>query len=127
MSDFFKKRTTVTSRLEKVKALEPPTMTFCLEPPLKPSAFSPYKLKTAKEILNYDSPNETLGQRFDKVSYKMGTDFTIVYNLTALNGRSDEGLLLETNGSFDVLPIQTNYLGTCYKVQPQIYYHLNAI
>ena len=121
MSDFLKKRTTVTSRIEKVKALEPPTMTFCLEPPFKPSAFLPYKLKTAKEIFFYDFPNETLGQRFDKVSYKMGIDFTIMYSLSELNGGSDEGLLHEQNPSFDVIPIQTFYIGTCYKVQPRFY------
>ena len=120
MNDFFKKRTTVTSRLEKVKALEPPTMTFCLEPPFKSSAFLPYKLTKAADILYHDFPNETLGQRFDTVSYKIGFDFNIAYNLIALNGGpgSNEGFLQETNHLFDVQPIQTIHLGTCYKVQP---------
>ena len=45
-----------------------------MDPPFKTSAFVPYKLKYSMDILRQDFPNETLEQRYGKVSYKMGAD-----------------------------------------------------
>ena len=118
MGDFFKKRTTVSSRLEEVESLEPPTITICMDPPFKTSVFAPYKLRNAWNIFTQDFPNETLGQRFDKVSYKLGVDFNLFGNLL-VNGKWYQGNVSnENNPLFDVLPIQTSFHGTCYKIQP---------
>ena len=120
MSDFFKRRTTIADRREKVKALEPPTFTICLYPPFKASKYSAYNLSTPPEIFFYDFPNETLAQRFDKVGFHLGTDFHISY-LIELNGESQiwgqPQQLLKDDKYFTVLPIQTFWHGTCTKIQ----------
>ena len=72
-------------------------MTICIDPPFKTSAFVPYKSKYTMDILRQDFPNETLEQRYDKVSYKMGADFKIDYDLISLNGNSDRGNLYKNN------------------------------
>ena len=120
MRDFFRRRTTIASRREEVKALEPPTFTICLNPPFKASEYSGYKLNTPEDIFWNDFPNETLGQRFDKVSFKLGTDFNLSYNIE-LKGETDQGWLplLKNDKYFEVLPIQTFFHGTCTKVQPR--------
>ena len=122
MSDFFKRRTTIADRREKVKALEPPTFTICLYPPFKASKYSAYNLFTPHEIFWFDFPNETLGQRFDKVSFHLGTDFHISY-VIQLNGESENWVqpyqLLKDDKYFTVLPIKTFWHGTCTKIQPR--------
>ena len=91
-------------------------------PPFKTSAFAyaPYKFKQPWDIFTHDFPNETLGQRFDKVSYKFGIDFNLSYSLK-FNGQKDEDNLNshEKNSFFNVQPIQTINHGTCFKVQPK--------
>ena len=120
MSYFFKRRTTIASQREEVKALEPPTFTICLDPPFKASEYLGYKLNTPEEIFFHDFPNETLGQRFHKVSFHMGTDFNLSYNIL-LNGKSDQGRLLHLKNDkyFEVLQFQTYFHGTCSKIQPR--------
>ena len=122
MSDFFKRRTTIADRREKVKALEPPTFTICLYPPFKASKYSGYNLTSPPEIFWFDFPNETLAQRFDKVSFHLGTDFHISY-LIELNGESliwgQPQQLINDDKYFTVLPIQTFWHGTCSKIQPK--------
>ena len=122
MSDFFKRRTTIADRREDVKALEPPTFTICLDPPFKASEYSDYNLSYPFEIFWHDFPNETLGQRFDKVSFQLGTDFHISYYIE-LNGESTNwdqpDQLLKDDKYFTVLPIQTGWYGTCIKIQPR--------
>ena len=78
---------------EEVKALELPTFTICLDPPFKASQYLGCKLNTPEKIFLHDFPNETLGQRIHKVSFHMGTDFNISYNIS-LNGKYDQGRLL---------------------------------
>ena len=135
MSDFFQRRTTISSRMEEVKILEPPMFTICLDPPFKSSKYLGYKLNTPADILFNDFPNETIGQRFDKVSFHMGTDFHLSYNIE-LNVESDwrHRQLLKNDKYFEVLPIQTFYHGTCTKIQPRfsiisvpfiLWFHLN--
>ena len=46
MNDYFMDRTTVSSRLESVDILEPPTIVTCVRPRYKPSVSSQYGLKT---------------------------------------------------------------------------------
>ena len=121
MSDFFKRRTTIASRREEVKALEPPTFTICLDPPFKASEYSAYKLNYPNEISWYDFPNETLGQRFDKVSFQLGTDFHISY-IIQLNGEPITWWPhrpLKNDEYFAIHPIQTYRHGTCTKIQPR--------
>ena len=103
MSDFFRRRTTIASRREEVKTLEPPTFTICLDPPFKASKYLGYKLNTPADILFNDFPNETIGQRLDKVSFHMGTDFHLSYNVE-LNGESDwrHRQLLKNDKYFEV-------------------------
>ena len=47
MEDFIQGRTTITSRLEKVNFLEPPTLTLCFDPPFKLSIFEKYGVNEA--------------------------------------------------------------------------------
>ena len=123
MSDFFKRRLTIASIREEVKALEPPTFTICLDPPFKASEYLGYKLNTPEDIFWNDFPNETLAQRFDKVSFKFGNDFHISYKYIKLNDEEyfDHVWLhhLKDDKYFEVLQIQTYFHGTCTKIQPR--------
>ena len=82
MSDFIKGRTTVTSRIEKVESLEPPTVTICLNPPYKPSKLISFGLDEinillldvyGKELFR----NQTAEEILDLFGYKLGRDFRI--------------------------------------------------
>ena len=60
MGDYIAGRTTTTSRLEQVEESEFPTITICMDPPLKQSVVSKYGFKSAGEVVVEDVPNTTL-------------------------------------------------------------------
>ena len=84
MGDFITDRTTTTSRFEEVNQLEFPTVTFCINPPQKPSVAKKFGLQSAMAIhhsFDYginDIPNTTLPERIDDISYILNRDFEIL-------------------------------------------------
>ena len=73
MSDYIKKRTTMTTRFEMLDELEFPTMTICVEGGMKPSVKDEYGLSENHEFWfdsNSYGPSENL-------SYILSREFTI--------------------------------------------------
>ena len=123
MSDFVKGRTTLTSRIEEVEDLEPPTVMVCLNPPFKPTKLALFGMTNNYEpILANDYNNNTLKEWIDFFTYKLGQDFSINMQLTL--GTFEEkwnvsvGVGSIGNFSFEVRPVITFYHGKCYKIQP---------
>ena len=54
MSDFLLRRTTVTSRIEQVSELDPPTLTICMDPPFKVSFAKKFNFSNAGGSLELD-------------------------------------------------------------------------
>ena len=83
MSDFFKRRTTITSQIEEVKELEPPTFTICLDPPFKTSKLLPYDVLYTYNIFHTEwrDENTTLGDLITKASYELDQDIQIKLEL----------------------------------------------
>ena len=83
MTDFIKGRTTMTSRIEEVKSLEPPTVTICFYPPYKPSE--------PNSLAIIDPLNTPFEDRINSMSYKLGQDLSI--NLTLITSYVNKSLV----------------------------------
>ena len=122
MTDFFKGRTTVTSRLQKASELEPPTITICLDPPFKTSVAKIYDFASKYDIFAKDVPNTTYEERFENLSYNLIESLQIKLSCCVFDGKQVV-LNLGTNGIkdqwFDVKPLQTVRHGTCYTILPR--------
>ena len=117
MSDFIKGRTTVTSRIEEVKSLEPPTVTVCFYPPYKQS-----KLIELGITNPYDKAfNTSFEERINSMSYSLGQDLSM--NLTLSLGYDFASsrswtVPTETDSSFNMQPVISLQHGKCYKFKP---------
>ena len=122
MGDYIAGRTTTTSRLEQVKESEFPTITICMDPPLKPSVASKYGFKWAWDVFKKDvlytpkSPNTTWLKKLETMSYMMDKDFSIKI-LT--KEESLINLKVGKNKRFVVEPVVTIIKGICYKMEPK--------
>ena len=124
MRDFVKGRTTLTSRIEEVESLEPPTVTVCMYPPYKPSKLASFSVTEPGLVMfDKDLNNTNLKNRINLFSYQLGQDFgmnlwlelagNMVFSWNATTGIETIG-----NYSFEVQPIFTIPHGKCYKIQP---------
>ena len=78
LSDFIKGRTMVTSRIEDVESLEPPTVTVCFYPPYKSS-----KLIELGITNPYDKAfNTSFEDRINSISYTLGQDLRMHLTLS---------------------------------------------
>ena len=128
MSDYIKKRTTMTTRFEMLDELEFPTMTICVEGGMKPSVKNEYGLSENDEFWgnNYGSLNSTLSETFEDLSFILNRDFTI--EISNFWPWKEVNLTLginhvhsSKNGTFYsylVESLRTYSMGTCYKIQP---------
>ena len=125
MSDFIKGRTTVTSRIEKVESLEPPTVTICMNPPYKSSKLKFFGLNNFYQLYKVDFfNNQTVDEAIDFFGYKLGRDFSVNMLLGFWPDRFENwnvsvGMENIGNFQFETQPIYTNTHGRCYKIQPQ--------
>ena len=124
MSDFIKGRTTVTSRIEEVESLEPPTVTICMNPPYKSSKLALFGLEdNFGPMFDQDYNNKTLEERIDIFSRKLGQDFQVnmQLDLGMFDGSWNVSVGLGNIGNFtfEVQPIVTILNGKCYKIQPK--------
>ena len=116
LSDFFKGRTTLTSRTEEVDELEPPTTTICMSPPMKKSV--------AKQLKFYNAwtsvPNDTTIPKVTaETNFHLNRDYELF--LTFANSKEKTKLHIgemEVSGrKFLVDSIITAAHGTCTKIQ----------
>ena len=85
MTDFVENRTTVAIKTEEAKAIEHPTLTFCMDPGTKTTVAEAYGYESSSDIFfASDIPNTTLLERFNKLSYILNDDFEILVGGTKL-------------------------------------------
>ena len=130
LTDFFEKRTTITSKTEKAKTLEPPTVTVCPNPGCKTSVArewnigNPCNMLTLVDNVPSNVTNDTLFDFIDSFHYHINKDYYV-----ALEGFNIGGEYLnpqrtwQTNGKakknhFKITPIKTISFGTCVNIQP---------
>ena len=137
MTDYLMERTTVTSRNEKVRSLELPTLTVCTDPQYKNSVAKEYGLQSSYPYYVLKSlKNSTFNERVSKMSFNLNQDYEIHMIVTntkriKLKLGQNKHPSLDRRG-FDVKEIQSFIHGTCYVIIPnyQIYYtpfHYNVI
>ena len=126
MEDFIQGRTTITSRLEKVKSLEPPTLTLCFDPPFKTSVARKFGLVHHYDYRYKALPNGTdYGQRFHQLSYILNQDYKVSMSNYDFNPENrtysniNEGTNTVDGLTFEVMSIQSSTSGTCLNIQPQ--------
>ena len=118
MGDYIAGRTTTTSRLVQVSETEFPTITICMDPPLKPSVMSKYGFKSLEEVVINDVPNATLIEKLEVLSYMLNLDFSM--KITRYNqDNKDIDLKLGENEFFFIEPVITFLQGICYKLAPK--------
>ena len=118
MGDYIAGRTTTTSRLVQVSETEFPTITICMDPPLKPSVMSKYGFKSLEEVVINDVPNATLLETLEVLSYRLNLDFSM--KITRYNqDNKDIDLKLGENEFFFIEPVITFLQGICYKLAPK--------
>ena len=122
LNDFFKGRSTVTFRFEEAKTIEPPTITICVDPPIKKSVAVQFDFKDSSDLFFKDVPNVSFKEKFQNLSYILNQDYTIQMVLVenGIKGIIDvlEGQIKIDTRNFEVVAIQTYHHGTCYKIQP---------
>ena len=116
MGDFIARRATTTSRLEQVTESEFPTITICMDPPLKPSVASKYGFKWELDLHMIDVPNTTLLEKMEALSYMIDKDFSI--KITTKDELHAVDLKVGSNKRFFIEPVITFKHGICYKMKP---------
>ena len=121
MEDFIAGRTTTTSELKQVEESDFPTITICMDPPLKPSVTPKFGLNWAwdvyeKGIPDTAMPNTTLVEKLETLSYVMDKDFSI--KIRSKN-ESLVNLKVGNNIRFAIEPVFTFMKGICYKMEPK--------
>ena len=124
MTDYFKRNMIVTSRIEEVDVLEPPTFTICIDPPFKTSVAAKYDYADQADIFRKDVPKTSFADRFTNLSYILNQDYDI--HLTLHESIHNEGKVRLVDGTnmirgkkYQVQPIMTWAHGICSKVQPE--------
>ena len=111
LGDFVKGRTTVSHRFETSDQFEFPTLSVCMDPPLKPSVASKFGLKDQQNIHWKDISNLTASDKWNEISYVLNRDFTIYMNHTKMK----EGI----NDQFIVERLITWRFGACWTIKPR--------
>ena len=116
MSDFFKGRTTLTSRTEEVDKLEPPTTTICMSPTMKKSVAEQLKFYGWSGLPN----DTTYPEAISETNFILNRDYELF--LSFLNHDEKTKLHIgdmKVDGrKFLVDSIITGGHGTCTKIQP---------
>ena len=122
MSDFFKGRTTLTSRTEKVKDLEPPTTTVCMSPSMKRSVAKQMKFQ---HVLMGVPNDTTYPKAIAETNYILNRDYELYLGFlnpddpyTYTNTKLHMGEMKVSRKKFLVDSIVTVGHGTCTKIQP---------
>ena len=116
MEDYIAGRTTTTSRLEQVEESDFPTITICMDPPVKPSVASKYGFKWVWDLYVPNTSNTTLLEKLETLSYIMNKDFSI--KIITEEEPYEVNLKVGNNKRFVVEPVFTFMQGICYKMEP---------
>ena len=123
MSDFLLRRTTVTSRIEQVSELDPPTLTICMDPPFKVSFAKKFNFSNQFAIFFGDYNFSSYQERFEKLNYILNQDFQISLKIMDENIESSNEITLGQvsikNFTFEVFEILTKFHGQCYTIEPK--------
>ena len=111
--DYQSKVTTIKQYSELWEELEPPTITFCFNPPIKKQVLLKYN-KTLQEFLGY-SNFETNIDLLEEGYYQIGRDFNI--------SKWGKELTLGKNDQMIIQKIYTFWNGLCYSITPRIKLH----
>ena len=111
MSGFIKRRTTISHRFETSEQFEFPTLTLCMDPPLKPSLALKFGLKDQQDIHWTDVPSKTVFEKWNEISYVVNRDFMVYMNHTLIKEGVNDQFLLER--------MITWREGTCWTLQPR--------
>ena len=123
MSDYFKGRTTLTSRTEEVEALEAPTAIICMSAPsIKKSVALQLNLNSTTQIFFEDIPNATFREVIEKTSFKLNQDYEIFVTRKPIDEKDFHkislGELKVDERKLLIDSIFTWEHGTCTKIQP---------
>ena len=120
LTDYFKHRTTVTSRYETKEILEPPLITICMEPAFKHSIGNEFGFWYNFDVFQKQVPNLTFPQAYSKLSYILNRDFEVTLEYGDMQGGQKvvEGKNQIGSTQFVVQSIVTGYHGTCLNIQP---------
>lgn len=125
MTDYFKRNMIVSSRIEEVDVLEPPTITICTDPPFKTSVATKYNYSDQKDIFSKDVPGTIYAERFANLSYILNQDYAIQMSLhespTCCEQKTKlvDGTNMIHGRKYEVRPIMTWAHGICSKIQPE--------
>ena len=120
LSNFIKGRTTTSSRFEKVSELEWPTTTLCMNVPQKRSVAMKHDFSCSCNSLYKEvKGNQTLLDRFEELSYKLDSDFTIQISTRFGKSWYSEWIDGSKNSKFKIEEIRTAVHGICYKIEPR--------
>ena len=114
MGDYIADRATTTSQLKQVTESEFPTITICMDPPVKPSVASKHGFKWFGEFYYTDTLNTTYLQDLENLGYTLNQDFTI-----RIMNEGKVYLKVGDNEKFLVEPVFTLLQGICYKLEPK--------
>ena len=119
MNDFIRGRRTVSSRFEEAEVLEPPTITICMDIPLKPSVSNQYGFANQYSLIFGNKPNLSNPEKFDLMGYVLNRDYEIQVTTKTWNRvLLREGFNDFEGDKYDVMKLKTFFHGICYKIQP---------
>ena len=120
LTDYFRHRTTMTSRFETKDSFEPPLITICTEPVFKQSVGKKFGFWYNFHVFEKQVPNLTFPQAYSSLSYILNKDYKV--KLKDKDMSKGQYLVVGNNqvgsNTFIVQSIQTGYHGTCLNIQP---------
>ena len=112
-------RRTGSSRFEEAEVLEPPTITICMDIPLKPSVSNQYGFANQYSLIFGNKPNLSNPEKFDLMGYVLNRDYEIQVTTKTWNRvLLREGFNDFEGDKYDVMKLKTFFHGICYKIQP---------
>ena len=114
ITDFIKRRTSITTRFVQAQTIEPPTITFCFSPAQKPSVATAYGFTTFGDWQFREIEGTTIEQRVNNLSYILNRD----YKLKLKNVLLEEGTNFIDDLEYEVKPVLAWAEGICCKIQP---------
>ena len=111
--DYQSQVTTIQQYSELWEEIEPPTIVFCFNPPIKGQVLEKYN-KTLREVLGY-SEFETELDLLEEGFYQIGRDFNIT--------KWGKEVKFGENEELNIEKIYTFWNGICYSIKPRIKLH----
>ena len=124
MNAYIKGRYTLTNGFLKADTLEFPTITLCISPGQKKSIGLKYDFEYYDSLYEKEFDNSTLIERYEELSYLIERDFNLLMNEEVVRVGKNVSVSPMASfedsrgGFFEIKPLRTLALGTCYTVKP---------